>query len=53
MAVQPPSATSLLRKLWAARKYWLFPVLTLVAILLALAAFSGEHSFLPFTYRRF
>jgi len=43
----------LLRTLWANRKYWLFPVLTLVVILLALAALSGGHSFLPFVYRRF
>ena len=43
----------LLRTLWANRKYWLFPVLTLVVILLTLAALSGGHSFLPFVYRRF
>jgi len=47
-----PFLKNLLRALWANRKYWLFPVLTLVVILLALAALGGGHSFLPFIYRR-
>ena len=51
--MRPPLLKSLLRALWANRKYWLFPLLTLVIILLALAVLGGGHAFLPFIYTRF
>lgn len=48
-----PPSNNLFRTLWASRKYWLFPVLTMVIILTALLLWSKGHTLLPFLYSRF